>query len=458
MKKIFTFLLVVCVGTLSFAQTVFQSNLSSWAAGVPTDWMGSKTSISPANVVEQTVGATYGTSMASLINATATHKRFTTQPVTVTPGETYLIEMWVACQTTGQLRTAYYDLSNLAYSTYNSYIDVAAASAGNLVLVSQTVTLPAGCTSVEFILSVVNTDPATAPSPFFIGILVDSVAITVSAPPVSTPATIFQIQNTTTPPYDSPYNTQLVETSGVVTGVQYNGYYLQDGNGPWNGVFVLDYTNIPNRGDVVTITGTVDEYFNYTEIKNVIIYNAVAGGVLPTPSNISTLAANEEQYEGCLVKVLNANCTADTTSNAFREWTITDGSGALVADDKMFIYAPTVSTAYNVTGIMDFAFSVPKLLPRDILDIAVATGIIENENNTVLVYPNPASNVLHFEMDINNATVKIIDVTGKTIKTVTANSNKFSIALTNFANGIYFYSIIDANNNTISTNRFIVAK
>ena len=107
---------------------------------------------------------------------------------------------------------------------------------------------------------------------------------------------------------------------------------------------------------------------------------------------------------------------------------------------------------------MDFAFSVPKLLPRDILDIAVATGIIENENNTVLVYPNPASNVLHFEMDINNATVKIIDVTGKTIKTVTANSNKFSIALTNFANGIYFYSIIDANNNTISTNRFIVAK
>ena len=458
MKKLSTLLIAVSVGTLSFAQTVFQSNLSSWAGGVPTDWMGSKTSISAANVVEQTVGATYGTSMASLINATATHKRFSTQPVTVTPGETYLIEMWVACQTTGQLRTAYYDLTNLAYSTYNSYIDVAAASAGNLVLVSQTVTMPAGCTSAEFILSVVNTDPATAPSPLFIGILIDSVAITASAPPVSTPYTINQIQFATTPPYDSPHNTELVETSGVVTGVQYNGYYLQDGNGPWNGIFVLDYNNVPNRGDVVTITGTVDEYFNYTEIKNVIIYNAVAGGVLPTPSNISTLAANDEQYEGVLVKVLNANCSADTTSNAFREWTINDGSGALVADDKMYIYAPTVSTSYNVTGIMDFAFSVAKLLPRDINDIAVATGISENKNNTLLVYPNPANNVLHFEMGLTNVTVQIFDITGQTLKTVTTNTNKFSISLTNFSNGIYFYSITDANNNSISTNRFIVAK
>ena len=183
-KKIFTFLLVVCVGTLSFAQTVFQSNLSSWAAGNPTDWMGTATNIASANVVEQTFGATYGTSMASLINATTTHKRFTTLPVTVTPGETYLIEMWVACQTSGELRTNYYDATNAVYGSYNSYIDVAATSAGNLVLVSQTVTLPAGCTSAEFILSLRNTDPATAGSPFFIGILVDSVAITVSAPPV----------------------------------------------------------------------------------------------------------------------------------------------------------------------------------------------------------------------------------------------------------------------------------
>ena len=458
MKKLFTFLIVVCVGTLSFAQTVFQSNLSSWAAGVPTDWMGSKTSISPANVVEQTVGVTYGTSMASLINATTTHKRFTTQPVAVTPGETYLIEMWVACQTTGQLRTAYYDLTNLAYSTYNSYIDVAAASAGNLVLVSQTVTMPAGCTSAEFILSVVNTDPATAGSPFFIGILVDSVAITTSAPPVSTPYTINQIQFTTTPPYDSPHNTELVETSGVVTGVQYNGYYLQDGNGPWNGIFVLDYTNIPNRGDSVTITGTVDEYFNYAEIKNIIIYNAVAGGVLPTPTPVTTLTANEEQYEGCLVKVLNANCSADTTSNAFREWTINDGSGALVADDKMFIYAPTVSTSYNVTGIMDFAFSVAKLLPRDINDIAIATGIIENKSNALLVYPNPAKNLLHFDVNINNTTVQIFDVTGKTLQTTNNNSTKFTVSLDNFDNGIYFYSITDNNNTIIGTNRFIVAK
>lgn len=128
MKKIFTILTAVCVGTVSFGQTVFQSNLSSWASGDPTDWMGNTTSITSANVVEKTGLATYGTSMASLINATTTHKRFTTQPVTVVPGESYLVEMWVVAQNSGELRTNYYDVTNSAYGTYNPYIDVATAS------------------------------------------------------------------------------------------------------------------------------------------------------------------------------------------------------------------------------------------------------------------------------------------------------------------------------------------
>ena len=78
MKKIFTLFAAVSIGTFCFAQTVFQSNLSSWSAGDPTDFMGTTTSISSANVVEQTIGSTYGTSTASLVNATTSHKRLTT--------------------------------------------------------------------------------------------------------------------------------------------------------------------------------------------------------------------------------------------------------------------------------------------------------------------------------------------------------------------------------------------
>jgi len=182
MKKITTLSLLFCFSLFSFGQTIFQSNLSSWAAGDPTDWMGSTTNFASSRVVEKTGFSTYGTSAASLINATTTHNRFTTQPLTVVPGETYLIQMWVAAQNSGELRTNYYDATNAVYGTYNSYIDVAAASAGTLVMISQTVTIPLTSTSAEFILSIRNTDPTTAPAPFEIGILLDSVAISVACP------------------------------------------------------------------------------------------------------------------------------------------------------------------------------------------------------------------------------------------------------------------------------------
>jgi hypothetical protein len=446
MKKIFTFLLAFCIGTLCFGQTIFQSNLSSWSGGNPTDWMGNKSTISSANVVEQTVGATYGTSAAYLINATTNHKRFTTQPISVTPGETYQIEMWVS-GLVGDLRTNFYDTTNAVYGSYNPYVLL---SGGNLTHVTQVVTMPATCNVAEFILSLRNTDAT--------GISLDSVAISVTAPPVATPATIYQIQNTTTPPYDSPYNGQLVETSGVVTAAQYNGYYLQDGNGAWNGVFVLDYTNVPALGDVVSVTGLVDEYFNYTTLKNISVYSAVAGGTLPAPTILSTIAVNNEQYEGVLVKATNANCIADTAGNGFGEWTINDGSGSLIIDDKMFAFGPTVSVSYDVTGVVDYSFSSFKVLPRDANDVSIATAIFEVENDNFLVYPNPTSGVLNFEIEENNVTVQIFDITGKTLKSITAHSNKFSVSLSNFSNGIYFYSIIGEMGSSLSTNKFIIAK
>src|SRR5690606_20239688 len=124
--------------------------------------------------------------MASLLNATNSHKRFTTQPVTVVPGESYLIEMWVIAPTAGELRTGYHDVTNNGWG-YGSYIDVAAASGGNLVMVSQTVTVPATCSSAEFILSLRNTDATS-------GILVDSVAISSTTPPVANIKKIYDIQ------------------------------------------------------------------------------------------------------------------------------------------------------------------------------------------------------------------------------------------------------------------------
>lgn len=451
MKKIYNlFLGLIIAGTVANAQVVFQSNLSSWSASLPTDWMGSSTSITAANILQVTAPM-YGTSAAALKNTTTTHKRFSTKTVNVDFSGTYEIKMWVKASA-GQLRTNYVNVATSGYGAYNSYIDLSTASAGQLVMLTQTVTVSASTDSAQFILSLHSTDGVT-------DIIVDSVVISSTAPPVSTPATINQIQNTSTPPYDSPYNTQFVQTSGIVTAVQFNGYYIQDGNGAYNGVFVLDYLNVPTIGDNVTISGTIDEFNNYTTVKNPSVYTVnSSGNTLPTPFALSTLVVNNEMYEGVLVKVTNANCTADTAINGFGEWTVNDGSGSLRVDNKMYNFNAAMGTVYNVTGVVDYSFSLFKLLPRDMNDVQLFTSVQEINDVKVSVYPNPVQNQLTFELSTSNYSVRIIDITGKTVSNNISTSNRLKVNTSTLNNGIYFYSILNDNGNVITTNKFVVAK
>ncbi len=464
MKKIFTLLTAACIGSFAFGQVLFQSNLSSWALGDPTDFMNTaRTSITSANVVEQTSGATYGTKMASLVNATNNHTRFVTDAFTVTAGQSYLVEMWVRAANSGELRTNYYDVTNSAYGTYNPYINVASASAGNLVMVSQIVTVPVTCTSAEFILSLRNTDALTASSG--IGIILDSIAITSTTPPTTTIKKIYDIQYTTAPSGDSPEVGNVVTTKGVITGIVKNGpdrhaFFIQDSAKAWNGLYIYERNDSTLViGDSVQVTGTVAEFNGTTEltfVSNITKLNA--GNTLPTAVLNTTLNANNEEWEGVLINVVNAQCV--NTTGGFGIWEVNDGSGILKADDDIFFYHLTavVGTNYDVRGIGHYSFGDFKILPRDFNDISLSTGINELEKVTVNVYPNPANNVLNFELNISNATVQLFDITGKALKTINTNKNMFSVSLNNFNNGIYFYSIMDAEGNKIATNRFIVAK
>ncbi len=450
MKKIYNlFLGLMIVGATANAQVVFQSNLSSWSAGLPTD-AGSSTNVTLSNI-SQVAAPMYGTSAAAIKNTTTSHKRFSTKTVDVDLSGTYEIKMYVKASA-GQLRTGYVNVATNAYGAYNSYIDLSTASAGQLVMLSQTVTVSSTTDSAQFIMSFHSTDGVT-------DLIVDSIVVSNSVAPVATPYTINQIQFTTTPPYDSPHNTEFVQTTGIVTAVQYNGYYIQDGNGAYNGIFVLDYLNVPTIGDNLTISGVVDEYFNYTEIKNPTVFTVnSSGNTLPTPTATTTSGVANEVYEGVLVKVTNANCTADTTTNGNGEWTINDGSGALTVDDKMYAFNASVATAYNVTGVVDYSFSAFKLQPRDANDVELYTSVEEINNIKVSVYPNPVQNQLNFDMSTSNYSVRIIDITGKTISNTTSTANKLKVNTSSLNNGIYFYTILNDNGNVITTNKFVVAK
>jgi len=126
---------------------------------------------------------------------------------------------------------------------------------------------------------------------------------------------------TTTPIFDiqgsglaSTFDGQGVTTSGVVVGDfqasgELSGFFIQDATGDSNaatsdGIFVYAPNSIDVAiGDLVEVTGTVDEFYDRTQIGNVTALNVIgSGSIAATSVNLPVADANTlEQYEGMLV-------------------------------------------------------------------------------------------------------------------------------------------------------------
>ncbi len=194
---------------------------------------------------------------------------------------------------------------------------------------------------------------------------------------IVTPTPIYAIQGSG---FTSPLNGQSVTTSGVVTGLGSNGYYLQDPTGDGNaatsdGVFVFTSTKPTVAvGDFLDVSGKVQEFtpasadpgaLSSTEIENVSATNVIShnnalpAAVLIGPDGISPptsdLAAGNQFYEsleGMRVTVENPMAVGPT--NTFgeivtvaddgKEATGLNGSGNLLISEGQPNFGNTDST------------------------------------------------------------------------------------------------------------------
>ncbi len=169
----------------------------------------------------------------------------------------------------------------------------------------------------------------------------------------------------------SPYENDTVATIGVVTAVDRRGFFIQEKPaGPWTGIYVYNGGTPPvSRGDSVLLIAQVKEYYGLTELKYPEIIVLASGVQLPEPIVVSTGAAPDEQYEGVLLRVENAECVDDNLG--YGEWLVNDGSGDLRVDDLMYGFTPTTGQHYNITGPLYYSYGNYKLEPRDSADIEV---------------------------------------------------------------------------------------
>jgi len=167
-----------------------------------------------------------------------------------------------------------------------------------------------------------------------------------------TMTSIYKIQGQQT---YSPYQNQIVNTTGVVTANFGSKYFIQDGYGEWRGISVDDPARNPRVGDSIIITGKVTENDGLTEIKDISKYYLISRDNIVVEPVVINTGDSEESWESVLVKVKDAVCTNASYYQNDYMWKVNDGTGTLsVQNTDKFEYKPLLGETYAIKGPMSY--------------------------------------------------------------------------------------------------------
>ncbi len=254
---------------------------------------------------------------------------------------------------------------------------------------------------------------------------------------------IYDIQGQTA---DSPYKGQAgIKTTGVVTLAMSDRYFLQDGKGSWNGLYVYAPSNSVKVGDSIVVTGSITEYFNLTEMLTITQSDIISPcNTLPEPVLLAgTSSVSSEEYESVLVKVQNAPCINIDSPSGSYEWLLNDGSGTCVIDNLKYQYSPVLNAKYTVTGAVYYTFGNYKVEPRDANDIVQVTStevVPASSTAQLTVSLNTDHSILFLLNQPNDVSdISIIDMNARTVMK-DVNRQK-SINISNLSRGVYILKI-----------------
>lgn len=244
----------------------------------------------------------------------------------------------------------------------------------------------------------------------------------------------------------SPYEGQIVSSTGVVTADAEYGFFIQDASGPWNGIWIFDFgDNSINRGDEVEVSGMVEEYNGLTEIS-------ITDGSLDIISSDNTLFNSvnvdilDESHESVLVTV-SGTCNSEPDPE-YGEWQL----GNHTIQNEMYDFDPVLGQEYTITGPVDCYNSQYKVLPRDVNDVqeGLSNSELIQDFSLLNAYPNPFNPTLTIEFSTLSTElieVSIYDIIGQKIDILYSGLSQANILnnitwnASNYSSGDYFISL-----------------
>ncbi len=262
--------------------------------------------------------------------------------------------------------------------------------------------------------------------------------------------TIADIQTPANGTEDSQKLNEYVTTTGIVSALKngtsgQEGFFIQDKAQEWSGILVYS-PEVVSIGQSVTVTGKVAEVYAKTEISPVTkLVKGSLGNTPYAPITVTTQNANDEKYEGVLVKVTNAICQSGSAGT----FVVSDGSGNLTVYKGIFVDLALVATKkYDIIGVIDdykptSGNKIYELYPRGAFDITeITTSIDDNFNSNLAVYPNPFTDEIRFSGAENVKRIVITSITGQVVKNEVVDVND-RISTSELNKGMYFVTFIN---------------
>ena len=295
----------------------------------------------------------------------------------------------------------------------------------------------------------------------------------------------------------SAYIGAVVSVKGIVTadtahfrpspisGGGASTWYVQDGSQPWSGMWftptVSDSLYYLRNGDSVTVTGTVSETFDVTQLADASVVRHLTGRPQPAPvvsttgtfgTGVGNGTPSAEQYEGMLVRFNNVRFSERYPEfNDRREFEISDGSGAVrvlrdgrhtFSNDTLdagfgFTVLPDNAMISHIVGIMYYSFNKYKFVPRINSDFGTITTSVPIEHDPTIPssfslaqnYPNPfnPSTVIEYNLPKEaRVALRVYNILGQEVRTLvndTQSPGRYKVRFdaSAIASGVYFYSL-----------------
>lgn len=116
-----------------------------------------------------------------------------------------------------------------------------------------------------------------------------------------------------------------------------------------------------------------------------------------------------------------------------------------------------VVVAFNDTTVDPVSTNNADCISIKLQQIATSVKEANELAASVLAYPNPASTSFTITMKSTEASVDIMDITGRTIETTPVVMGEAKFDVSTYNNGVYFYQVKDASSNLVKSGKFTVS-